>query len=203
MGEGGSVGKGAGSRRVAGGVNGLGILCCALVAAAVIAVLHRRYDGRLRQTRAVARRLADVGRPGQPGGAGSAENARGPEGAGPSGDVALDVRTLLPAAGERATLLQFSTAFCAPCRATKRTLADVAAVVPGVQHVEIDAESNLELVRLLGILKTPTTLILDADGREVLRASGQPKKEDVLAALVGAVGPGQSGPGQSGKAVPS
>src|SRR5690348_12215146 len=28
--------------------------------------------------------------------------------------------------GERATLLQFSSAFCAPCRATRRVLADVA-----------------------------------------------------------------------------
>jgi len=38
-------------------------------------------------------------------------------------------------------------------------------------------------VRRLGILKTPTTLVLDADVREVKRASGQPRKADVLAAL--------------------
>ena len=29
--------------------------------------------------------------------------------------------------GERATLLQFSSAFCAPCRATRRVLGEVAA----------------------------------------------------------------------------
>ena len=85
--------------------------------------------------------------------------------------------------GERATLLQFSTAFCAPCRATRRTLAEVAEVVPGVAHVEIDAEHHLELVRRLRILRTPTTLVLDADGREVSRASGAPRKEQVLGAL--------------------
>src|SRR5690606_16285021 len=33
--------------------------------------------------------------------------------------------------GERATLVHFSTAFCQPCRATRRVLADVAAMVPG------------------------------------------------------------------------
>ncbi|MGZ6791758.1 MAG: thioredoxin family protein [Mycobacteriales bacterium] len=98
-----------------------------------------------------------------------------------------DLRPLLPAAGERATLLQFSSAFCAPCRATKRVLGEVAAVVPGVHHVEVDAEANLDLVRRLGILKTPTTLVLDAVGREVLRASGQPKKDEVLRALGEAV----------------
>jgi thiol-disulfide isomerase/thioredoxin len=90
--------------------------------------------------------------------------------------------------GERATLLQFSSAFCAPCRATKRILSDVAAAVPGVRHVEVDAESNLELVRRLNILKTPTTLVLDRDGRVTKRASGQPRKEHILTALENAVG---------------
>jgi thiol-disulfide isomerase/thioredoxin len=90
--------------------------------------------------------------------------------------------------GERATLLQFSSAFCAPCRATSRVLRDVAAAVPGVRHVEVDAESNLELVRRLNILKTPTTLVLDGQGRVTQRASGQPRKEHILAALEKAVG---------------
>jgi thiol-disulfide isomerase/thioredoxin len=90
--------------------------------------------------------------------------------------------------GERATLLQFSSAFCAPCRATKRILSDVAEVVPGVRHVEIDAESHLDVVRRLNILKTPTTLVLDSAGRVTRRAAGQPKKDDVLAALEKAVG---------------
>ena len=85
--------------------------------------------------------------------------------------------------GERATLLQFSSAFCAPCRATRRTLSEVAAMVDGVTHVEVDAEEHLDLVRRLGILKTPTTLVLDARAAEVKRASGQPRKADVLAAL--------------------
>lgn len=85
--------------------------------------------------------------------------------------------------GERATLLQFSTAFCAPCRATRRTLTDIAAAVPGVEHVEVDAEHHLDLVRRLGILRTPTTLVLDGRGVEVTRAAGAPRKEQVLAAL--------------------
>ncbi|MGW7525834.1 TlpA family protein disulfide reductase [Streptomyces sp. NPDC054783] len=89
--------------------------------------------------------------------------------------------------GERATLVQFSSAFCAPCRATRRVLGEVAAMVPGVAHVEIDAEARLDLVRRLGILKTPTVLVLDAEGRVVRRATGQPRKADVIAALGEAV----------------
>lgn len=85
--------------------------------------------------------------------------------------------------GTRATLLQFSSAFCAPCRATRRILSDVAGLVDGVEHVEIDAEHHLDLVRRLGILRTPTTLVLDEHGREVTRAQGAPTKEQVLAAL--------------------
>jgi len=85
--------------------------------------------------------------------------------------------------GERATLLQFSSAFCAPCRATRRILAEVADVVPGVVHVEVDAEHHLDLVRRLGVVRTPTTLILDPHGREVTRASGAPKRDEVMATL--------------------
>lgn len=87
--------------------------------------------------------------------------------------------------GDRATLVQFSSAFCAPCRATRRVLGEVAEVVPGVVHVEIDAEHHLDLVRELGVVRTPTTIVLDAAGAERTRAVGAPRKEQVLAALVG------------------
>ncbi|MGC9500860.1 TlpA family protein disulfide reductase [Streptomyces sp. WG7] len=89
--------------------------------------------------------------------------------------------------GARATLVQFSSAFCAPCRATRRILGEVAGMVPGVAHVEIDAEARLELVRALDVPSTPTVLVLDAGGRVVRRAVGQPRKADVIAALGEAV----------------
>ncbi|MET9314484.1 thioredoxin family protein [Kribbella sp. NPDC003505] len=89
--------------------------------------------------------------------------------------------------GERATLLQFSSAFCAPCRVTRRTLAEVEGMVDGVRHVELDAEAHLELVRRLDILRTPTTLVLDSTGAVVKRASGAPRKPDVIAALAVAI----------------
>lgn len=85
--------------------------------------------------------------------------------------------------GPRATLVQFSSAFCQPCRATRQVLDDVAGQVEGVSHVEIDAEAQLELVRRLDILRTPTVLVLDQEGHVVRRASGQPRKADVIAAL--------------------
>ncbi len=85
--------------------------------------------------------------------------------------------------GDRATLVQFSSAFCAPCRATRRILGEVAEIVPGVVHLEIDAEHHLDLVRRLDVLRTPTTLVLDGAGNEVARASGAPRKEQVLSAI--------------------
>ena len=90
--------------------------------------------------------------------------------------------------GERATLLQFSSAFCAPCRATRRILEEVAASVPGVNHIEIDAEEHLDVVRRLGVLRTPTTIIIGADGHEVTRAAGAPTKQQVLSALDASLG---------------
>ncbi|WP_285778208.1 thioredoxin family protein [Microtetraspora sp. NBRC 13810] len=111
------------------------------------------------------------------------------------GDLRRGARQTLTAAdlggelGERATLVQFSTAFCQPCRATRRVLSDVAGMVDGVAHVEIDAESRLDLVRALDVTRTPTVLVLDASGGVVRRAAGLPRKADVIAALGEAVGP--------------
>jgi thiol-disulfide isomerase/thioredoxin len=87
------------------------------------------------------------------------------------------------APGTPATLLQFSSAFCAPCRATRRVLADAAATLEGVHHVEVDAESHLDAVRALDVWKTPTTLIVDATGTVVHRATGVPAKAQVVAAV--------------------
>lgn len=85
--------------------------------------------------------------------------------------------------GSRVTLLQFSTAFCGPCRATRLLIQDVTADMADVAHVEIDAEANLELVRQLEIRSTPTTLFLDSRGHEVGRAMGAPKRDQVLNAI--------------------
>jgi thiol-disulfide isomerase/thioredoxin len=83
----------------------------------------------------------------------------------------------------QATLLQFSSAFCAPCRAVRRVSSEVVGLLPRVQHVEVDAESHLDAVRALGIWRTPTLLVLDADGRVVKRATGVPGKPQLIAAL--------------------
>ena len=99
----------------------------------------------------------------------------------------LDFAELGSSLGERATLVQFSSAFCAPCRATRVLLADIADKTPGVVTIEIDAGERLDLTRKLNILRTPTVLVLDADGRVSRRASGLPRRDQVLGALAEAV----------------
>jgi hypothetical protein len=56
-------------------------------------------------------------------------------------------------------------------------------MVPGVSHVDLDVDEYLDLARTLDIQRTPTVLVLDADGAIVKRAAGQPRKADVIAAL--------------------
>jgi thiol-disulfide isomerase/thioredoxin len=152
---------------------GAWVVVVAVVAALAFGCYRALTDGRFRGTRSLVERAStgpthDVSKPGEP-----------------DADLWSHVVAALPdaALGEKATLLQFSSAFCAPCRATRRTLSEVAGLVPGVEHLEVDAEHHLELVRSLGILRTPTTLVLDAAGREVTRAAGAPRKEQVLGAL--------------------
>jgi thiol-disulfide isomerase/thioredoxin len=94
------------------------------------------------------------------------------------------------------TLLQFSTVFCAPCRATRVFCAEVAATVPGVRHVEIDAESHLDEVRALDIWRTPTVFVIDAAGVIRSRASGPTNRADLLAAVAAVVTPATAQPEQ-------
>ncbi len=85
--------------------------------------------------------------------------------------------------GPTATLVQFSSAFCQPCRATRQVLGQVSEMVQGVAHVEVDAEQHLDLVRRLHVMRTPTVFVLDASGAVRKRAAGTPRKADIIAAL--------------------
>jgi thiol-disulfide isomerase/thioredoxin len=95
----------------------------------------------------------------------------------------LDASVIGVGLGARVTMVQFSSAFCSPCRATKALLEDMVKTMPDVHYAHIDAEANLELVRKLDIRSTPTTLFLNSDGVEVGRAMGTPKRSQVLAAV--------------------
>lgn len=85
--------------------------------------------------------------------------------------------------GSKATFVQFSTTVCAPCRATHRVLSDVVAERAGVAHIDLNAETRLDLVTELGILRTPTVLLLDSDGVVRHRIVGAARKDEVLDAL--------------------
>ncbi|MEH1127548.1 TlpA family protein disulfide reductase [Micromonospora sp. CPCC 206061] len=140
-----------------GALTGLGVAGVTIVAATAFGLWRRARDGRLRAEPAAPAEPAEAGHPAL---------------------AALGVE-----AGTPATLLQFSSAFCAPCRAVRRVCADVAQTLDGVRHIEVDAESHLEAVRELGIWRTPTVLVVDRTGRIVQRASGVPAKGQVIAAL--------------------
>jgi len=90
--------------------------------------------------------------------------------------------------GARATLLQFSSAFCAPCRATRQLLSDVAGRSEGVAHIEIDVAARTDLARQLDIRRTPTVLVLGPRGQIARRASGLPHRAEVVGALALATG---------------
>jgi len=104
--------------------------------------------------------------------AGRARSARGDEVLAPQ-DVGA------AAFGGRATLLQFSTEFCASCPSTARVLGTVAHDLGGVSHVEVDLTRRPDLADRFHILQTPTTLVLDRDGAVRARIGG-PVRADVV-----------------------
>jgi thiol-disulfide isomerase/thioredoxin len=135
-------------------VTGTAVALCVLGLATLVGLGWRRRNGRLR----------------------AVESPQGQR------DDAAILRTLGVRPGA-VTLLQFSSAFCAPCRVARRVCAEVANSLDGVNHIEVDAESHLAEVRRLDIWRTPTVLIVDVAGRVAQRASGAPAKAQVLAAV--------------------
>jgi thiol-disulfide isomerase/thioredoxin len=83
------------------------------------------------------------------------------------------------------TVVQFSTAFCGPCRATKARLQQLQATRPGLAVIHVDAESHLEEVRELDVRRTPTLFYVGHDGALLGRSSGAPRPDE-LTALVDA-----------------
>ena len=81
------------------------------------------------------------------------------------------------------TLVQISTTFCAPCRHAKAVLGPLAERTAGLHHVELDVTNRPEVAQSLSVLRTPTTIALTPDGRELLRVGGVPKGPELLAAL--------------------
>jgi thiol-disulfide isomerase/thioredoxin len=132
-------------------VTGVIVLLVALAATGVVALLLRRRDGRF-STPVPAASASSV----------AVDGAQEPD-PGASSAMAAESRGVLTAEeiggplGDRLTFVQFSSAFCSPCRATRALLSDVVATRPDVVHVEVDAESHLHLVRRLNILRTPTS----------------------------------------------
>jgi Thioredoxin len=155
-------------------VDGLVVLVVVLAVASAAGFAMRQRQGRFRSpsgtpqsTAVIATGAADTGRPAS------------------SRDV-LSAADLNAPLGAQATLVQFSTEVCAYCGPTRELLTEVARDRDGVSFVEIDAAERMDLTRRLHVLSTPTVMVLDAVGGITSRASGPPRKADLLTA-VGAV----------------
>ncbi len=82
-----------------------------------------------------------------------------------------------------ATLVQFSTKVCAPCRATHTVLEAAASEYANVSHVDIDLTQRPDIAKRFRVMQTPTTLILDSKGRVRARIGGAPRPASVRAEI--------------------
>lgn len=71
-----------------------------------------------------------------------------------------------------ATFVQFSSAVCSPCRHVARVLTALSVGDDDVAHIELDVALHPDLVRTYGVLRTPTVLLVGADGTIHGRATG-------------------------------
>ena len=163
---------------------GVVVLVVVLLAATAFGLYRRRTDGRLEESMPIAgAALSASSSPADS----TTPDSTTPDSTTPDSTTGtrdrLTSEELGAGLGPRTTLVQFSSVFCAPCRAARTLLADVAGSVDGVVYVDVDAESHLDLVRRHSVLRTPTVFVLDGEGRVVRRGVGLPRKSEVFAAL--------------------
>jgi thiol-disulfide isomerase/thioredoxin len=85
--------------------------------------------------------------------------------------------------GQKATLVQFSTEVCSACVQTAKYFKELEKTTAGLSHIEVDITDRMELAAHFNIMQTPTTLILDKNGRVQARIGGAPKPNVISAEL--------------------
>jgi len=143
-------------------VTGLVVLIVALVGASAVGAVARLRMGRVRSLRRT-------------------DDGDSPVTSPSTGFLTAD--DLGASLGERATLVQFSTEFCAYCGPARQLLGELAAERPGVGFVEVDAAGRMDLTKRLGVFSTPTVLVLGPDGTIAARSAGRPRKADLAESL--------------------
>ena len=87
----------------------------------------------------------------------------------------------LPVPAGRWAVIQFSSSVCATCPRALRTWREAAG--PTVTVIELDAAVHLDLARRMGILRTPTAVLVDDAGAVVGTVRGAPTAAQARAAL--------------------
>jgi thiol-disulfide isomerase/thioredoxin len=77
--------------------------------------------------------------------------------------------------GKKATLLQFSTEVCSICVQTAKYFKELESKHPDLAHIEVDLTDRMDLAAHFNVMQTPTTLILDPNGKVQARIGGAPK----------------------------
>jgi len=157
-------------------LGGLIIVLVVLAAASAAGLAFRARRGRFQRSRSA------TSLPG---------TATADSGTAASHGAVLTASDLGTALGERATLVQFSTEYCTYCGPTRELLTEVAGERDGVAFVEIDAAARMDLTRRLRVMATPTILLLGPKGTIESRASGRPRKPELLAAVGTVLGAGE------------
>ena len=81
----------------------------------------------------------------------------------------------------------YTSAFCGPCHATRAVLAEAERLVPALRVEEFDVVRHEDRAAAESIASTPTVIVRDAAGAQVLRAEGVPTVPQVLQALAAAL----------------
>jgi thiol-disulfide isomerase/thioredoxin len=84
-----------------------------------------------------------------------------------------------------AVLVEFFGEDCAPCDVVQARIDKIAAEIPDVSVVSIDAGARMDVADRHEVRRVPTVFVLDEDLKIIWRASGVPSEDSIRNALLG------------------
>lgn len=80
-------------------------------------------------------------------------------------------------------IIKFTALWCADCIVMRATWNEISSMFPLLEIEEYDFDEHEDVLGKFNVKKVPHTILMDNDGKEVLRLEGMQNRKDLIKAI--------------------